>query len=162
MRATTKIAGIIATLAGALLASACGTSSGTTPHTNTSAGISDPTLSVPAWYAAGGATLTTKLGADLAVIGADATGSDMQGMKAHCDELATDTAAATNYPPIPDQQAQQHWSAALDSLTAGSRDCSNSATTGDTDLLATADQEIKTAGAEMAKVTARVNTLNQT
>lgn len=161
MRATTKIAGIIATLAGALLASACGTSSGTTPHTNTSAGISDPTLSVPAWYAAGGATLTTKLGADLAAIGADAASSDSATLKTHCDALATDTGAATNYPPIPDQQAQQHWKTALDSLTAGSRDCSKSATTGDANLLATADQEIKTAGAEMAKVTARVNTLSR-
>jgi hypothetical protein len=132
VRAAHKTAGIVAALAGTL----------------------------PAWYAAGGATLTTKLGADLAAIGADAASRDTEALKTHCADLATDTAAATSYPPIPDAQAQQHWAAALDSLTAGSRDCSQGAATGNTSLLAKSSGESRTAGQEMAKVTARINALS--
>lgn len=161
MRAARRTTGIVTTLAAGLLAAGCGSSSDTAPATRTPTGVTNPTASVPAWYGAGGAALTTKLGTDLAAIGADATSSDTAALKTHCDELATDTTAAVNYPPIPDVQAQQHWAAALRALTSASRDCSNSASTGDAGLLGTADEEIKTAGAEMAKVTARVNALNQ-
>lgn len=161
MRAADRTTAVVSILAAGLIATGCAHNSNDSPGARTPTGITNPTVSVPAWYAAGGADLTTKLGADLAAIGADAASSDSATLKTHCDALATDTGAATNYPPIPDQQAQQHWKTALDSLTAGSRDCSKSATTGDANLLATADQEIKTAGAEMAKVTARVNTLSR-
>lgn len=157
MRAARNTMGITAVLAVGLLAAGCASTHGSGPSARTN--TADPGSSVPAWYAAGGATLTTKLGADLALIGADATSTDTAAMKTHCAALALDAGAATNYPPIPDPQAQQHWAAALRNLTAGSRDCSNGAAARDASLIGTADTEIRTAGQEMAKVTARVNAL---
>lgn len=157
MRAAHRTTGIIATLAAGLLAAGCASSHSSSPDARTN--TADPGSSVPAWYAAGGATLTNKLGADLALISADATSTDTAAMRTHCAALTRDAGAAANYPPIPDPQAQQHWAAALDNLTTGSRDCSHGAATGNTALLAKSSAETRTAGQEMAKVTAQVNAL---
>jgi hypothetical protein len=102
------------------------------------------------WYAQGGTTLTQQIAADLTAIGAAAP--DTARMKPACAQLATDVSAARNYPRIPDGQAQQHWTAALNQLTATASAC----TAGDT---ATADADIQHASREMQALTARVNSL---
>jgi hypothetical protein len=115
---------------------------------------SKPTSPGPAtvtdWYAQGGTTLTRQIASDLTAIGAAAP--DAGRMKPACAQLATDTAAARNYPPIPDRQAQQHWASALNDLTATATDC----TAGDTTK---ADTDIRKASSEMQQLTARVNGL---
>lgn len=158
MRTAGTATAIAGALTAGLLLAGCAHSTDAGSSTQTATGGTNPSVSVPAWYAAGGATLTTRLGADLAQIGIDATGSNTAAMGAHCDALATDTGAATNYPPIPDVQAQQHWKKALDALAATSRDCTLAAG-GDPGKLGAADDELRTASAEMAKVNARVNAL---
>jgi hypothetical protein len=105
------------------------------------------------WYGQGGATLVTHLGADLSAIAADtATTPHAPALAGHCQALATDTTAATNYPPIPDGQAQGHWAKALDMLAAGARDCQGG-------HLDRSGPEIRDAGTEMRQATDRINQL---
>jgi hypothetical protein len=105
------------------------------------------------WYAQGGATLITHLGADLTAIATDtATTPPAPALGGHCQALATDTAAAHNYPPIPDDQAQAHWAKALDNLTSGAHDCQDG-------HLPRSGTEIRDAGAEMRQTTDRINQL---
>lgn len=139
-----------------------GCSASSTPHavkpttTTTAAG---PGSSVAAWYAGGGNTLVTKLSDDLTAISQDGQAADTLSMQAHCDTLVEDVGAAQNYPPIPDTQAQDHWSAALGHLSDGGGDCSLGARASDTALIGKSSGEVRQAGSEMRQATARVNTV---
>lgn len=145
MRCTTAVAVVVIGLTVAGCAQGAASTGG-----NDSKPPSAGPATVTDWYTQGGTTLTQQIASDLTAIGAAAP--DTTRMKPACTQLATDTAAARNYPRIPDGQAQAHWATALDDLTATSTAC----TAGDT---AQADSDIRKASLEMQALTTRVNAL---
>jgi hypothetical protein len=119
----------------------------------------DPATSVSDWYALGGGQVITAVQTDLSAIGDDGAASDSVAMSADCDSLSADVGAATNYPAIPDAEAQSHWAAALTHLSTAAADCSTGAATMDADLLSASSAEITAANDELGQATARLNQL---
>lgn len=144
----------LAAVAISLLATAgCGSSDSTTSGGQDAKPSAEGPRDVIDWYAQGGATLITHLGADLAAIAADTASTPAApALAGHCQALGTDTDAAHNYPAIPDRQAQTHWAKALDKLTVGAADCQNG-------HLDRSGPEIRDAGAQMRQTTDRIGQL---
>lgn len=107
------------------------------------------------WYAEGGQRLNVLLQADLTAINT----ADETAISAACDTLTAHIGAARRYRQMPDVQAQAHWAAALTHLKRAADDCAAGTSRDDAELLASSQEAIRAAAAEMRAMTARVNVL---
>jgi hypothetical protein len=89
---------------------------GPTPDPATAAAIA-------VWYLEGGQKHVTTLGEDFKTISDAAELTDLKGVQTGCLDLKTDVENAQGYRPLPDRQAQEHWSKALAHFENGAIYC---------------------------------------
>jgi hypothetical protein len=120
----------------------------------------DTAQAVAKWVLNGGEKDLKALGADFGELEKAATANDLTGMSTSCKHLQRDVHASQDYDPIPDQEAQASWSAALDQYEKGAKDCISGADNVDSDLLIKASQEIIDGSADLQMVTARLKEIS--
>lgn len=108
------------------------------------------------WFTDGGDTRITALQGDFESIAKAADNTDIPGVKTGCATLVVDVDKAQHYDPLPDAEAQLHWSAALNMYAKGAADCVKGAENVDGGLLQKANEEITQGSAELSKATERV------
>ncbi|WP_042435596.1 hypothetical protein [Streptacidiphilus anmyonensis] len=172
MRARTSVRIALAAAAASLL-SACATTTQAGPATtaNPRSGIATsavatsnatptPVISsaltqVANWWTGGGQAQATKLASDMSAIIAT-TSNDPTTMGNACNTFSGDITTAQSNAPIPDAQAQQHWSAALDHYQQAATDCVAATSTMNTDLMNKATTELTAGSSELSAATARI------
>jgi hypothetical protein len=96
---------------------------------------------------------------DFRASGNASSGGDLAGLNSACESLQADVESAQAYSPIPDAQAQTHWSAALAQEARAASDCIAGISSRDLDLISKSGGEVMAGAAQMVKVTARMNAL---
>jgi hypothetical protein len=81
-------------------------------------------------------------------------------MVAACNSLHTDAVQAQHGPPIPDPEAQRHWSAALDHYQQAAIDCRTGGTTGNSTLILAAANGMQQGTTQAGMLTARIREMN--
>jgi hypothetical protein len=114
---------------------------------------------VVGWYNGGGSTYVDAIVTDLATVDTDTNDLDFESMSTDCEALDSDVADAQLYDEVPDDEAQWHWDAALNSLRSGAAHCSSGASAYDPNLMIQAGQEFSLAGGELDAVTSRLQAL---
>ena len=115
---------------------------------------------IVAWRQDGGMTRLTAIVNDLTEMSAAATAGDFNALSDACNSLGSHVAAAQAYRPIPDDEAQRHWGAALSEWGSAAPDCSSGADSYDTAMIAQATQKMTSATAELRSSTARLRELS--
>jgi hypothetical protein len=111
------------------------------------------------WTAGGGQAILQKITTDVDNAGAAASNQDMPAMAAACSALQTDTQTARAYKPIPDPEAQAHWSAALADFAQSARRCQLALNPVAPDLLRQAAADASAGVGELQLTAARVQQL---
>ncbi|WP_037606086.1 hypothetical protein [Streptacidiphilus rugosus] len=168
-------AGLLATLAAAIMLGGCASISTPGPPSPTHAVTGNPSVGVTAksvviggtgrptpsstrdqvssWWYGGGQGQANWISSDLGNIDGfvkpTVAGSD-------CTSLSTDVSRAQSYAPIPDAQAQHHWSAALDKYRQAATDCKAGVATTNATLMIKANAEILAGTSELNAATARI------
>lgn len=149
-RTKTLLATVLIGSFGAFLAGPAEAAPSPSPHDDKLA------AAVKQWFAGGGQDRITALRTDFEAIAKSAGRSDVPAMKDGCAILAADVGKAQHYAPLPDFEAEWHWSAALEMYAKGAADCVKGATNLDGSRLKSANEEIRMGGMELTKATARV------
>jgi hypothetical protein len=113
---------------------------------------STPAEELGDWYASGGRAHIRTLGDDAKLVN-ELSGSPHSRLVPACQELLTHVAAAEAYEPIPHEDAQSFWSAALDSFRRGASDCVEGARKKDGAQLSEGVTEIQLDGSGNLQVT---------
>ena len=123
--------------------------------------LHDPALAaaVSQWFTHGGDARISALQKDFETIARSADGTDLPGVEAGCTALVVDVGHAQHYDPLPDGQAQQHWSTALSMYANGAADRVKGAGTVDSDRLLRANDEILRGTAELTQATERIQAI---
>jgi hypothetical protein len=111
------------------------------------------------WTAGGGQTILQKITTDVDNAGAAASNQDIPAMAAACSALHTDTQTGRAYKPIPDPEAQTHWSAALADFTRSAGRCQVALNPLAPDLLRQAAGDASAGVRELQLAAARVQQL---
>lgn len=124
------------------------------------AATTNPTLdtaaAIVAWYTSGGQDHINAMQKDMSNISTDGANQDASQMNTDCGTLSDDVTKAQDYGPIPDEQAQQHWGAALTDFDNAASDCSAGTSTMDASQLAKAAGEITSGSSELGKASSRM------
>ena len=118
-----------------------------------------PTTTIGAWSDGGGLQRLTDLSEDLAAAEQAGQAADLAGVGTACLLLQFHTAAAQDYEPIPDAEAQRHWAAALAHLAHASTNCVAAVRDRDSDLFIQVSEELGTVPADVSQVIKRLSTL---
>jgi hypothetical protein len=112
---------------------------------------------VGVWASSGGAALSGALKNDLSAVQAASGSLDLEGTTNSCQALLADVHTAQMYDPIPDDETQAHWSAALDDFEASARDCIDGVAALDPDTINRAGDETIAGGNELEQASARLS-----
>jgi hypothetical protein len=114
---------------------------------------------VRVWSACGGADVANAVHLDVRRIGASDGGT--AALLGACGQLRLDVRAARDFAPIPDRQAQAHWSVGLDILADAAKDCLSAARSEDGAALTVAGHEMAEGGAEIGKASDRLEQIQE-
>jgi hypothetical protein len=166
-RALTVIVGALAVVivVGAIVAIAKDTSptpastdTADTVTTTAAAAARNPgAATIARWWQDGGKDRAQAIRADFTAMGTAADNSDFRAVRAACAAAQRHIAAAQAYAPIPDSQAQQHWTAALAAYARGVSDCMAGVKALDAGAITRAGDEVAAGNADLAKVTGRLH-----
>lgn len=116
-------------------------------------------LAVEAWLRGGGQLVINNLSSDYQKVAAVTANNDVQGLVTVCTALRTSAETAQAYPPIPDQEAQVHWSASLAQSARSGTDCLAGVSANHLELVTQAGHEAGASSRESALMNARIATL---
>lgn len=114
---------------------------------------------VEAWLRGGGQLVIDNLASDYHRVAASTAANDVQGLVPACAALRTSAETAQAYPPIPDPEAQVHWSASLAQSARAGTDCLAGVTANYLELVTQAGHEAGASSRESALMNARIETL---
>lgn len=114
---------------------------------------------VEAWLRGGGQLVIDNLAADYRRVAAAMTANDMSELSAACSALRTSAETAQAYPPIPDSEAQVHWSASLAQSARSGTDCLAGLSANSGALITQGGHEAGASARESALMNARIGTL---
>jgi hypothetical protein len=114
---------------------------------------------VDAWLRGGGQLVINNLSTDYQKVAAVTANNDVQGLVTVCTALRTSAETAQAYPPIPDQEAQVHWSATLAQSARSGTDCLAGVSANYLELVTQAGHEAGASSRESALMNARIATL---
>ena len=104
----------------------------------------------------GGQDQINALQKDMSNISTDGANQDATQMNTDCTTLSGDVKSAQGYGPIPEEQAQQHWGAALTDFENAASDCSAGTAPMDVTRLTRASGEIESGSGELGKASSRM------
>jgi len=112
---------------------------------------------IAVWYAAGGKDKLTAIGTDATAMGTDASAMDVNQLTADCGALKGHVRDAQAFQPIPDDEAQQHWKAALADYKKAADDCISGAASTDAAKITQSGTELSDGTTEINLATARIS-----
>ena len=116
-------------------------------------------LAVEAWLHGGGQLVIDNLATDYRRVAAAMTANDMTELNAACSALRSSAETAQAYPPIPDSEAQVHWSASLAQSARAGTDCLAGLSANSGVLITQGGHEAGASSRESALMNARIGTL---
>lgn len=116
-------------------------------------------IALVSWWDGGGKNKTAAIMSALTDVGSASEEADSAGVNAACLDLSSAVTGAMSYGPLPDAEAQQHWSNALAELRSAAIDCVTGTSTFDSDTITRAGEELKAGTAEVNLVNARIRTV---
>jgi hypothetical protein len=114
---------------------------------------------VDAWLRGGGQLVIDNLAADYRRVAAATAANDLGGLEPACTALRGSAETAQAYPPIPDPEAQVHWSASLAQSARSGTDCLAGLTANHLELVMQAGHEAGASSRESALMNARIGAL---
>ena len=114
---------------------------------------------VQAWLLGGGRLVIDNLSSDYHRVAATTAANDVQGLVPACSALRTSAESAQAYPPIPDPEAQVHWSESLAQSARAGTDCLAGVTADYLELVTQAGHEAGASSRESSLMNARIATL---
>jgi hypothetical protein len=115
---------------------------------------------VDAWLRAGGQLVIDNLAADYHRVAAAVAANDIGDLGPACTALRTSAETAQAYPPIPDSEAQVHWSGSLAQSARSGTDCLAGLTADNLlALIVQAGHEAGASSRESALMNARIGAL---
>jgi hypothetical protein len=116
-------------------------------------------VAVEAWLRGGGQLVIDNLATDYRRVAAAMTANDMTELSAACTALRSSAETAQAYPPIPDSEAQVHWSASLAQSARAGTDCLAGLSANSGMLITQGGHEAGSSSRESALMNARIGTL---
>jgi hypothetical protein len=114
---------------------------------------------VEAWLRGGEQLVIDNLATDYRRVAAAMTANDMTELSAACSALRSSAETAQAYPPIPDSEAQVHWSASLAQSARSGTDCLAGLGANSGVLITQGGHEAGASSRESALMNARIGTL---
>jgi hypothetical protein len=121
--------------------------------------VSDVHTQMTTWYSGGGQTHINDITADLNNIGTTATAANMPGLLAACGALNSDTAAANNYGPVPDTEAQATWAQGLAYFNRSGSECVAGVQSNNAALINQANSDMRTGTTFITQAGNRIHAL---
>ncbi len=137
---------------------ACGGSGGSGGTSATAPASSAPATptALSAWVTGGGRHWQQTLVADFGTAQKAADGQDPGALITACRTLQQDSGGAQGYSPIPDSDAESHWSRALSLVGQAAGDCVTGLENQDSAKIAATQALLGTATSELQAATARL------
>jgi hypothetical protein len=107
----------------------------------------------------GGQLVIDNLAADYRRVAAATAANDLGGLEPACTALRGSAETAQAYPPIPDPEAQVHWSASLAQSARSGTDCLAGLSANHLELVIQAGHEAGASSRESALMNARIGAL---